>query len=98
MCQTRAKLVSHACVSILFPHQKLKLLAQRWGDPPWSRGEQSGCPGLGLGGSSSFCSLGTGTGFFYNKSCFRTSLPSVVLVCASQPLGRGVQVGINALF
>lgn len=32
--------------------------------------------------------------FFYNKSCFRNSLPSMVLVCAFKPLGRGVRVGI----
>lgn len=42
MCQTGAKLVSHACVSLLFPQQTLKLLAQRWGDPPQSRGSSQG--------------------------------------------------------
>lgn len=78
----------------LFPQQTLKLLAQRWGDPPGEQGEQSGCPGLGLSGSSSLCSLGTGRRFFYNKSCFRNSLLSPVLVCAFKPLGRRVQVGI----
>lgn len=83
---------------LLFPQQTIKLLAQRRGVPRWSRWEQSGCPGLGLGGSSSLCSLGTGTRFFYNKSCFRTSLQFKILVCVSKPLGRGVQVGINALF
>lgn len=77
-------------VSLLFPQRfllTLNLLAGRWGDPPWAWGKQSGCPTFGP--------LGTGTGFCYNKSCFRNSLLALVLVCTFKPLERGAQVVIN---